>query len=522
MITRPYMSDMKPLLFITTASFLVVMATVPTIYNHVYASTCAIKETTLTTSQFYRVSDSVFAGTISSISNYTSHQWKIQFNTDKIWKGENRATLTLVAYSLQGCGYSLSVGEKYLVFANGSPLSLNPVLTKPYADAQDAISLYDDPKFQSKEMAKEDLIKKLEAAKDGISNMMGSKMTFGIPFNMVGVDVLNATLDIGIDSTKAKLPKSEYEEKIKGLIGDLPMDVEFAQISPADAGEKAVSPVQNSSSATLVQGRHPPAGQVLQLYLYKMSPMEQYAHGIAPKDVICVQGLQLVIKSEGGSPACVKDASIGRLVRQGWWAWNDKVGDTMVNTPGKKDFDNKTCAIPETASSIVGTNGFARDDLPKNGVVYPGANLTGLVGQVIQFSINPGSEGHITFTYDFNPYPGSNCMVTTKDVIAASNPGKPDVSISGLIGSPDILKVGEDSVNTSIPPLGNSGDVLLHLASAEDLNDHVEKVTYKISAKSEAQAGKSYFIGFWWHSSVVITVGDSLYTGNAFVGSHYG
>jgi hypothetical protein len=255
---------------------------------------------------------------------------------------------------------------------------------------------------------------------------------------------------------------------------------------------------------------------------YFAPPLQQIKAGVSAQNVKCGVNLSLVIKSKDNSPACVKKTSLERLVRHGWWVWNERVGNTIVNTSEKRDFDSKNCAMLETVSSIIGTNGFGRDDLPKDGITYPGENLTSLVGQVIQFSIKPNSEGYIIFTYDFNSYPGSNCKVTTKDVIAADNPSTPNISIAELLGSPDIMKVDENSVNTSIPPLGNAGDILLNLTSAENLNDHVVKVIYKIFAKPDAQLGKSYYIGFWYHSAVVITVGDSLYTGNAFVGSRYG
>ncbi|MDH2907298.1 MAG: hypothetical protein PXX83_04285, partial [Candidatus Nitrosotalea sp.] len=181
------------------------------------------------------------------------------------------------------------------------------------------------------------------------------------------------------------------------------------------------------------------------------SPLKQFKSGIAAEDVQCSTDYTLVIKSEDGYPACVKDISVGKFVRQGWWIWNDKVGDTIVNTPEKRDFDNKSCTISETVSSIVGTSGFVRDDLPSNGVIYPGANLTGLVGESIQFAIRPNSSTQIVFTYDFNPYPGTSCKVTTKDVIANTNPAKPDVSISDLLSSPDVLEVDKTRIRTDVP-----------------------------------------------------------------------
>jgi len=47
-------------------------------------------------------------------------------------------------------------------------------------------------------------------------------------------------------------------------------------------------------------------------------PLEQFKSGIAPKDVVCKQDLQLVIKAEDGSPACVKPSDGITLVQRGW------------------------------------------------------------------------------------------------------------------------------------------------------------------------------------------------------------
>ena len=49
-----------------------------------------------------------------------------------------------------------------------------------------------------------------------------------------------------------------------------------------------------------------------------MAPLEQFKSGIAAKDVKCIDGFQLIIKSEDGSPACVKPSSVQKLVDWGW------------------------------------------------------------------------------------------------------------------------------------------------------------------------------------------------------------
>lgn len=284
---------------ILSLSVLILSVMFFTMSQHSYASTCAVKESSLTVPQFYLSSDSVFVGTVSSINNYTNHQWKVQFNPEKIWKGEQNSTITLVTSSPQACGYSLIKGEKYLVFANGSPLNYNPWATKPYSSAQSDIVLLNDPKFQSEEILKENLNKKLEAAKNIISNLMVSRMS-SIPFNEVGVDVINSTLDIGIDSTKAILSETEYQMKIKEIVGDIPIKITFGQIVP-DTG----------SSTNTISGEHSLSSLLL-------SPLKQFKSGISLNDIQCKTDFVLMIKATDNSPACVKPDTSSILIERGW------------------------------------------------------------------------------------------------------------------------------------------------------------------------------------------------------------
>lgn len=49
-----------------------------------------------------------------------------------------------------------------------------------------------------------------------------------------------------------------------------------------------------------------------------LSPLKQFESGISPQDVKCKEGLQLVLKAEDGSPACVKPDTVSKLVERGW------------------------------------------------------------------------------------------------------------------------------------------------------------------------------------------------------------
>jgi len=49
-----------------------------------------------------------------------------------------------------------------------------------------------------------------------------------------------------------------------------------------------------------------------------LSPLKQFNLGIAPLDVKCRTGFELLLKSTTGPPACVKPQSVEKLVERGW------------------------------------------------------------------------------------------------------------------------------------------------------------------------------------------------------------
>jgi hypothetical protein len=48
------------------------------------------------------------------------------------------------------------------------------------------------------------------------------------------------------------------------------------------------------------------------------SPLEQFKSGVMAKNITCANHLQLVIKVEDSSPACVKPVTVQKLVERGW------------------------------------------------------------------------------------------------------------------------------------------------------------------------------------------------------------
>lgn len=62
-----------------------------------------------------------------------------------------------------------------------------------------------------------------------------------------------------------------------------------------------------------------------------LSPLQQFKSGIAPHEIQCGHNLQLVTKSEDGTPACVRQDSIDRLYHLGWAKETSNPRDTYMD-----------------------------------------------------------------------------------------------------------------------------------------------------------------------------------------------
>ena len=47
-------------------------------------------------------------------------------------------------------------------------------------------------------------------------------------------------------------------------------------------------------------------------------PLRQLKNGVSPNDIKCIDGMQLILKKEDGSPACVKPEDATVLTERGW------------------------------------------------------------------------------------------------------------------------------------------------------------------------------------------------------------
>ena len=49
-----------------------------------------------------------------------------------------------------------------------------------------------------------------------------------------------------------------------------------------------------------------------------LAPLKQISSGVIASDVVCKEGLELIIKASTGSPACVSSSTALTLVDRGW------------------------------------------------------------------------------------------------------------------------------------------------------------------------------------------------------------
>jgi hypothetical protein len=110
-----------------------------------------------------------------------------------------------------------------------------------------------------------------------------------------------------------------------------------------------------------------------------LSPLRQYETGLAANDVKCIQGLQLVIKAEDNSPACVKPDTGTKLVKRGWGIFGES---SLVNSDihGKNGTLYGTVVLAGGPSSMIGPKSnyevdvYAVDGITLVGKTFSDAN----------------------------------------------------------------------------------------------------------------------------------------------------
>lgn len=109
---------------------------------------------------------------------------------------------------------------------------------------------------------------------------------------------------------------------------------------PSGLGDKnATAQIPGGYFLQIVQVEpYPTSGTKIQLENYTatftlskagmMSPLQQFKSGTSAQQVQCKAGLELVIKAENNSPACVSHSSASALMDRGWAIANTTTGNS--------------------------------------------------------------------------------------------------------------------------------------------------------------------------------------------------
>ena len=132
----------------------------------------------------------------------------------------------------------------------------------------------------------------------------------------VSVDIIKDNQDLGKFTLTSRAGAKDLSTQTIGgysiqIVGVDPYPVSTKEISPSDY----VVTLIVSDNTTL-------------------PPLKQFKSGMALNEIKCKPPLQLVIKLQSGSPACVKESSLTRLTAQGWII-NGK--STITMTEGQRD-----------------------------------------------------------------------------------------------------------------------------------------------------------------------------------------
>jgi len=134
------------------------------------------------------------------------------------------------------------------------------------------------------------------------------------------------------------------------------------------------------------------------------TPLRLFKEGVSIEDIVCNEGLHLIIKAEDGSPACVKIETGKELVKRGWASSIIVTPPTVQQTSGNNTLPDsfEPCDTPFTQSN----NGIAVLYMPVNSI-----------GKICVRYFNPNESKNASLTiFDASSYQ------TTKSITSWAEP----------------------------------------------------------------------------------------------------
>lgn len=252
----------------------------------------------------------------------------------------------------------------------------------------------------------------------------------------------------------------------------------------------------------------PPPPDVLQT----LPPLMQLNYGVLAKDVKCKQDLQLVIKTEDGSPACVKHGTAQILIERGW-AESIISGISQTNPLPKGaqvDLTNVsvwTCGAGTKIATFVDTSGFVNITKANE----PNKGLPSDWNDFFDFVLKPNSTGYIDMSFEFF---GESYGVDNKQYNGSIQSSIGLLSQYGTISNAFNKTAIYTLDNPNVSHTSNLNGIHIFTINTENVTNHTLKITYVIKVDSSAKEG-TYGIGIPYTCPLeLLTIGDHSYTGS--------
>lgn len=137
------------------------------------------------------------------------------------------------------------------------------------------------------------------------------------------------------------------------------------------------------------------------LAITTLSPLKQIHNGITPSDVMCNNGLELVLKQTTGQSVCIKPQSVSKLIQRGWaihilpdYAYGNK--NSEIFATGKYDVQTENVNYSDTSIGYL-----AR---PVSEEAFPGVVMIhewwGLNTNIKEMAEKLASHGYVVLAVD--------------------------------------------------------------------------------------------------------------------------
>jgi len=310
------------------------------------ASACECEDLKERTSYLIN-SDSIFSGRVKSVEKTDDKpsSYNVRFDVDKVWKGPEAKEIAIKSSLDTGlCGYLFEINQTLVVhaFNEGGILNEKGCGTLSVEYVADYIKFLDSIMQDNTEW------KTLPSVGKYLYNEpQRPAQIFNVQYMVVN-GTLNSIISInGSYSIEASTVKENGLFELK-----IPLNYPYTNFPNVTIGQIYVVMINNENvghifgpsrldecffgfsipfsgnvhmdlAPGVIPEHFPYHGDEVPPHCIKetilsIPPLQQLKSGISANDVVCKESFELIFKSKDGSPACVKPASLTKLVAWGW------------------------------------------------------------------------------------------------------------------------------------------------------------------------------------------------------------